>query len=966
MFASLAFYFRAAAAALIRFDCGLSCLNFHSLIAIYVPPLPATYMNGPPVQHRLRFALVIACLLSLTTFAELAVAQPKVAALQKIQSVEGIDEYRLPNGLQVLLVPDTSKPTTTVNLTYRVGSRHENYGETGMAHLLEHMLFKGTPKHPKVWAEFEKRGLAANGSTSNDRTNYTASFSANPDNLNWYVGWLADAMVNSYIARKDLDTEMTVVRNEMESGENNPERTLYKKTLAVMFDWHNYGKDTIGARADVENVDIPRLQAFYRQYYQPDNAVLIVAGSFDSAALLASITKSFGVIKKPTRKLPNFYTLEPAQDGERSVNLRRSGGVPELFAGYHVPPAAHPDYAAMEVLSIVMGDSPSGRLHKRMTEKQLATNVFAFSQGMNEPGFVIFGAQLENAASLDASRTALLDTLESVARDPITADELKRARIKWLKSWEQGFTDPEAVGIALSESIAQGDWRLFFLLRDRVRDVALVDVQRVAVQRLLPDNRTLGTYLPTDKPQRAPAPEKVDVSAQLKAFKPQVAQAGVEAFDATPAVIDQRTQKFSVGGVRAAVLPKGSRGGAVQATLVLHFGNAENLFGTADVADMTAALLDKGTRSMNRQQLQDRLDELKTEMSIGASPGRVSVSLLSRKEHLAAAIELVGDVLRNPTFPVETLLEVKRQTLSSIEQQRKEPEAVASMALAQWSNTYPPGDVRHSRSFDETIQGVSAVSLEAVRAFHGRYYGAARGEFAAVGDMDVAAVKQALQTALGDWSTGEAFTRIANPLSADKPTRFMLSTPDKQNATMMVRQGIALTDNDADYAALSMANYLLGGGGNSRLWKRIREAEGLSYDVRSGISWNSLEPHSDWEASAIFAPQNQAKVEAAFKEEVAKALKDGFTTQELSEGQLGLLNFRRLSRAQDATLARALANNLYLERSFAKAAQVDAALAALTVPQVNAALKKYIRPDGFATAFAGEFKAPTSDPVKKP
>ena len=922
---------------------------------------------------RLRFALITACLLCLFSFTELAVAQPKVTALQRIQSVEGIDEYRLPNGLQVLLVPDSSKPTTTVNLTYRVGSRQENYGETGMAHLLEHMLFKGTPKHPKVWAEFEKRGLAANGSTNADRTNYTASFSVNADNLNWYVGWLADAMVNSFIARKDLDTEMTVVRNEMESGENNPERTLYKKTLAVMFDWHNYGKDTIGARADVENVDIPRLQAFYRQYYQPDNATLIVSGSFDTTALLSAISKSFGVIKKPARKLPNFYTLEPAQDGERSVNLRRSGGVPELFAGYHIPPAAHPDYAAVEVLSIVMGDSPSGRLHKRMTEKQLATNVFAFSQGMNEPGFVIFGAQLENANSLDASRAALLDTLESVARDPISADELKRARIKWLKSWEQGFTDPETVGIALSESIAQGDWRLFFLLRDRVRDVALADVQRVAVQRLLPDNRTLGTYLPTDKPQRAPTPEKVDVQAQLKAFQPQAAQASVEAFDATPAVIDQRTQKFNVGGagnIKAAVLPKGSRGGAVNATLVLRFGNAETLFGTTDVADFTAALLDKGTRNLNRQQIQDRLDELKTEMSIGSSPGRLSVSLLSRKEHLAAAIALVGDVLRNPTFPAETLLEVKRQTLSAIEQQRKEPEAVASMALAQWSNTYPPGDVRHSRNFDDMVLGVNAVNLEAVRAFHSRFYGAARGEFAAVGDMDVAAVKQALQTALGDWAAGMPFTRIANPLKADKPTRVMLPTPDKQNAYMVVRQGIALTDNDVDYAALSMANYLLGGGGNSRLWKRIREGEGLSYDVRSGISWNSPEANSDWEASAIFAPQNQAKVEAAFKEEVARALKDGFTAQELSEGQRGLLNFRRLSRAQDATLARALVSNLYFDRSFAKAAQVDAALAALTLPQVNTALKKYIKPDAFASAFAGEFgkdvKSPGADAVKKP
>ena len=903
------------------------------------------------MSYRLLLALVVSCALSAVAPATVRAAPP-----DKLQSVEGIDEYRLANGLQVLLVHDTAKPTTTVNLTYRVGSRYENYGETGMAHLLEHMLFKGTPKHPKVWADFEKRGLAANGSTSFDRTNYTASFSTNEENLDWYLGWLADAMVNSFIARKDLDTEMTVVRNEMESGENSPERTLYKKTLAVMYDWHNYGHDTIGARSDVENVDTPRLQAFYRLYYQPDNATLIVAGSFDTSKVLASIDASFGMLAKPTRKLPTFYTLEPVQDGERSVTVRRTGGVPVLFAGYHMPPAAAPDFAAAELLSIIMGDTPSGRLHKRLTETRLATTVFAFTQGLAEPGFSIFGAQLASAKGLAESRAALLGTLESVATEPITADELKRARTKWLKGWEQGFTNPEAIGVALSESVAQGDWRLFFLLRDRVRAVTLADVQRVAAQRLLPDNRTLGTYLPTDKPERAPAPGKVDVPTQLESFRPQAAQASVETFDASPALIDRRTQRFEVGGIQAAVLPKASRGGVVQAVLTLHFGDATRLFGQGEVPDILAALLDKGTGKLSREQVQDRLDELKTELSISSSAGRVSVGLLSRREHIADAIALVGELLRTPSLPADALDEIKRQSLSGIEQQRKEPGAVAGMALERLADPYPRGDVRHARSFDEMVQDVNAVTLDSVRAFHARFYGAKKGEFAAVGDMDVAAVRQALQSALGDWSAGEPFTRIAHPLNPAQPARLMLVTPDKQNAVMAVKQGVALTDNDADYAALMMANHLLGGGGNSRLWKRIREKEGLSYDVRSSVAWGSVEPNSEWEASAIFAPQNQAKVEAAFREEVARALQDGFTAQELTEGQRGLLSFRRLSRAQDGALAGALASNLYLGRTFARSAEVDAALAKLTLAEVNAALRKYVRPDTFAAAFAGDFK----------
>ncbi len=389
--------------------------------------------------------LLALCLAPLSLLAPLA-AQTLPAGVSAVRSVEGIDEYRLANGLQILLVPDDSKPTTTVNLTYRVGSRHENIGETGMAHLLEHMLFKGSPKHPKVWAEFTKRGLAANGSTSFDRTNYTASFSANDDNLQWYLGWLADSMVNSHVARADLDTEMTVVRNEMESGENNPSRMLIQRTMAAAYDWHPYGRSVIGARSDVENVDIPRLQAFYRLYYQPDNATLIVSGKFEPQRVLQWVAASFGPIPKPTRTLPAMYTLDAAQDGERQVTLRRSGGAPLLMAAYHVPAGSQADFAAVELLAQVLGDTPAGRLHKQLTEKQLAASTFAFAWSLADPAVLMLGAGLAPGQDVEQARGVLLDVGEAIAKAPITDDELKRARTQWLNGWEQTFTDPENVG----------------------------------------------------------------------------------------------------------------------------------------------------------------------------------------------------------------------------------------------------------------------------------------------------------------------------------------------------------------------------------------------------------------------------------------------------------------------------------------------------------------------------------------
>lgn len=935
-------------------------------------PVQRPFFSARSAWRAVSLASALACALTLPPSAEAAqVAQPAkthsmgAAAsataprgpLQPVSMVEGIREYRLPNGLQVLLNPDDSKPTTTVNMTYRVGSRHESYGETGMAHLLEHLMFKGSPRHPQVWAEFNKRGFSANGSTWYDRTNYFASFAANEDNLKWYLQWQADAMVNSFIARKDLDSEMTVVRNEMEMGENDPGRVLMEKTLSAMYQWHNYGKSTIGARTDVEGVDISRLQAFYKRHYQPDNATLIISGKFDAAKALAWVQQAFAAVPKPQRVLPPLYTLDPVQDGERSVTLRRVGGTPLLFAGYHVMPGAHPDYAAVSLLTTILGDSPSGRLHKQLVDKQLAASVFSFSEGLADPGFILLGAQLGAQQDADAADKALLSAGESFAQQPVTVEELERARAKWLKDWDAGFADPQHVGVALSESVAQGDWRLYFLMRDRIKAIQLADVQRVAQRYFVGANRTLAQYVPTPQPVRAPVPQRVDVATELKGFQGQAAQAQAEVFDATPANIDARTQRFALpSGMKVALLPKSTRGQSVKATLTLRFGTAETLAGWGEVPSALAALLDKGTAQLSRQQVQDRLDALQSDVAFSAGPGQLNVALSSRREHLPALMTLVSDLLKQPSLPADVLEEVRSQALAGIEAQRKEPEAVLAEAMSRHGDPYPLGDVRHARSFDETVADWQAVKAERVKAFHQRFVSAANAQFSAVGDFDAVAVRTVLTQGFGAWRNAEPFARIPDPLVPVPAARLVLSTPDKQNATMSVQQALPLSDRDADYPALMLANHLLGGGGDSRLWNRIRERDGLSYSVYSGIQWNPQEAHSDWTATAIFAPQNRDKVESAFREEIDRALKQGFTQAEFESGKRGLLSFRRLGRAQDARLAAGWVSNLYLARDFAVSARVDAQLEALTLTEVNAALRRHLQPAQFVFGFAGDFK----------
>lgn len=882
----------------------------------------------------------------------------RAAGLRPVAAVEGIEAWQLANGLQILLVPDASKPTTTVNLTYRVGSRHENYGETGMAHLLEHLIFKGTPKHPNVWGEFSRRGLRANGTTWFDRTNYFASFAANDANLEWFLGWHADAMVNSFIAKKDLDSEMTVVRNEMEMGENSPGRILYQKTLSAMYDWHAYSKDTIGARADVENVDIARLQAFYRTYYQPDNATLIVSGQFDRAKVLGWVARDFGRLPKPRRALPRLYTLDAPQDGERSVTLRRVGGTPLIYAAYHLPPAGHPDFAAAELLALALGDGQSGRLQKALVEKGLAAGVGADTLALHDPGVGLFVAQLGPQQAVEPAREALLSALEGLAAEPLREDEVERARRQWLKAWDQTFSNPEKVGVALSDSVAQGDWRLFFLLRDRIEALPAAEVQRVAVERLLPSNRTLATYLPTEAPRRAPAPAGVDIADQFKGFAARPGAQAAVAFDTRPEALDRATERGTLPvGLQYALLPKPTRGAAVQARLVLRLGTLDSLRGQGERASLVAALLDKGTPSLDRTQIQDRLLALRSELAISQEPGSVTLSLQSKRDTLPETLRLVATLLREASFPEPVLQELRAQALAELDNQRQDPEARAALALARHGQPYARGDVRHARSPEEVREDLLAVEAASLRDFHRRFYGAGHAAFAAVGDFDPAAVRQALAEAFEGWSSPEPQADIPRPAVAVPPARLVERTPDKQNAILVAHLGgLGLTDLDPDYPALLVGNQALGLGGGSRLWKRIREREGLSYSVVSFFQWNPREPNASWHAEAIFAPQNRDKVETAFREELQRALREGLSTAEVEAVKKGLLAARALRRAQDVQIATSLSAQLLLGRRYATEAAVDAAIARLTAEQVNAALRRWLDPARLVQVVAGDFK----------
>ncbi len=884
--------------------------------------------------------------------------------VSKGASVEGITEYFLQNGLQVLLYPDNSKQTITVNITYKVGSRHEGYGETGMAHLLEHMVFKGTPRHPNIPNELSKHGARPNGTTWYDRTNYFETFSSSDENLRWALDLEADRMVNSYVAKKDLDKEMTVVRNEFEMGENDPGSILMERVLSTAYLWHNYGKSTIGARADIENVPIERLQGFYRKYYQPDNAVLMVAGKIDEKKTIWLVHEYFSKIPKPARELIPTYTVEPTQDGERHVSLKRVGDVQALACLYHIPPGSHPDAAAVDILTDIMTMQPSGRLYKALIETKKASSQYGYCATLKEPGFVYFGAQVRKENDLEEVKNIMMQTLDDIAKNPPTKEEVDRAKNKQIKDFELSMRNTEYVGRSISEFIGMGDWRLGFIYRDNIKKVTPEDVQRVALRYFKPANRTTGVFIPEAKPDRADIPAAPDIAALVKNYKGDSNIAQGEAFDPSCSNIESRTQRGQLNnGMKYAFLPKTTKGNVVQANINLKLGDIHSLQNKATISSFTAGMLDKGTATMTRQQIKDEFDKLKARVGFSGSGQNVNVSIQTTRENLTACLKIVADILKNAGFNEKDFEEMRNQKLAAVEEQKSDPNALVGIAMNKHLNPFPKEDVRYPEGIEEQLESIKGVKLEDCKQFHKEFYGANNGNVSIVGDFDEKETKNLLNAELGSWNSQRPYARLEDPFMEVSVVNQNIETPDKANAMFLAGMNLKLRDDDPDYPALVLGNYILGGGFlNSRLATRIRQKEGISYGVGSQIFADAEDQNGGFMAYAIYAPENRDKLEAAFREEIERMVKEGFTEQEVTDAKSGLLQSRKVNRSQDNSLAGALNGMLPIGRTFQFTEMMENKIQALTPEQIHNAIKKYIDVNKISYFKGGDF----ANKLKKP
>ena len=893
----------------------------------------------------------------------LGATQLNSAQIKKTASVEGITEYALDNGMKVLFFPDNSSQTITVNVTYLVGSRHEGYGEKGMAHLLEHLVFKGTPSHEDIPNELTERGARANGTTWYDRTNYYETFNATDDNLEWALDLESDRMMNSYISKEDLDSEFSVVRNEFESGENSPSRTLSQKVIRAAYMWHNYGNSTIGNRSDIERVPIANLKAFYKKYYRPDNAVLMITGKFDNKRTLELVDKYFGPLNNPSTILNEVPTVEPAQDGEKRVELNRVGDLQLLMALYHSPAGSDADYSALTLVQNVLNDAPSGRLYKALVETQMASNVYASNPFTKDPGFINFNVSVPSEKSLADAEKTLLSVLDGLKDNPITSEELKRARANVMKQLDQLSRNSGYMATYMSEFIGAGDWRLAFIHRDRVESTTVEEVNAAVQKYFIPTNRTIGNFIPTDKPERVEILHPEGVAEMVASYKGKVAMDVGEDFDVDYDNIQNRLDSgiLPKSGIEYGFISKANRGETVTLSFAIRSGNVDDYMNKGVTAGFVASLLNKGTQSRSRQDIEDALSAISSSVGFSGRNGLVYASISSTKEHLPSALEIMTDMLKNPKFDISELDKIKTQRLAGLESSASDPQFLAVQRMRQINQVHSKGHPNYFPNIDEQIAMIKEVSIERIQSFYDNYYGISdNASLVVIGSMDVDMVKTYFEDNFSDFKSDKPFSEIKNPYKQNVAANENIITPDKKNAFTIGMLSAKTTEVDKDNAALQIAGTIFGGGFlNSRVATRLRQQDGISYGAGAQVSIDSDpdDKNSNLIIYAIYAPMNAEKVQIGFKEELERFIVDGITQEELDSALNGWIQGQTVSRAKDNELSSLINNNLYFDRDMSFQAALESQVSALTVEKVNAVIKKYFKSlDQWTVVNGGDFQ----------
>jgi zinc protease len=928
---------------------------------------------------------------------------PPVAGYTPVRTVGGISEYTLnANGLDVLLMEDHSAPVLTFMVTFHVGSRNEVVGTTGSTHLLEHLMFKGSEHFNAANGKsfdtmMDRVGGINNASTWLDRTNYYENLPS--DHLELAIQLEADRMRGLLLREEDRQTEMTVVRNEFERGENDPAEALDKEVTAAAFIAHPYHHPTIGWRSDIEKVSIQKLRQFYDTFYWPDNATVTIIGDFHPANALALLQRHFGGISRAKSPIPQVYTEEPPQTGPRRVVVRRPGEVGAVQIAYKAPRALDPAEAPLEVLAAILSDGKTSRLYRALIDTNLAIAADATKGFFHDNTLFSVTALLAPGVTHEKVEHAILDEVKKVNASGVTAEEVSRAINKLLAQTAYQRDGSFAIAGQINECIAVGDWAWYVTGPEKIKAVTAADVNRVAKQYLNEDQSTTGWFIPqtaategeksaalwrspahpaarrpnfyrdSDVPSadgsRVPSPRGMAArqaddtaggagSASSASQPPPNAQPQTAPAVAGSALVAPRVHRRTIAGIDVITLPTAIHD-VVTIRGALSGGDVFNPPENAAIADLTAGMLDKGTTQHDKFALAALLEQAGATLHFGTGTHTVNVSGKCLRKDLPLVIGLLAEQLRSPRFDADEFAKLKKQLTGERRRLMEDTDYRAEAAFERAA--FPAGHPNRPAADEKYLADLEAATLDQVKAFHAANYGPASFHVVLVGDVDEDAVNHSFATDFGGWQGGKPIPTTAKaPLPATGTTE-KVNMPGKTSVTFVIGQPSELRYADAHYQALRMATAVLGSGFfSARLLDHVRNREGLTYGIGAQLDADTY-ADGDWYIEGTFAPELLDKGVASTMRELHNFCANGVTADELKNFKVTLTGSYKVALSTTGGLANVLLGAIQRGYGPEWVDQYPHVVENLTLDEVNGAIRQFLNPEKMIAVEAGTLPA---------
>lgn len=858
----------------------------------------------------------------------------------------------LPNGLKVLTKEVHSAPVVSFQVWYRVGSRNEHTGITGVSHLLEHMLFKGTKRYQvgEIARTLSVNGARFNAATYLDWTYYWETLSS--DRLELAMQIESDRMVNSLIDPGQFKSEMTVVRSELEGGENNPQELLRRAVWASAFEVHPYHWPVIGWRVEVENVPRDAIYGYYKQHYAPNNAVVIIVGDFDTDRALAMVRHYFGATPRiPTP--PPVYSQEPPQHGEHRVVVNRAGNLSHLKIGYHIPEGKHPDFYPLDVLSQVLSGGRSARFYQTLVETQLAVAASGGDPTLRDPSLFVVSATPRPGVALADLEKAALAQIERLKNEDVSDEELRRAKnqIEADFIYQQDSVTDQAERLGYNE-MAVG-WRYLETYLDRIRAVTAADLRRVARQYFIETNRTVGWFVPTAGPGSPGASPVGEAAARAEPAPPGARPIPLP--KPTPALkrATRVTRTVLDNGMVVIVSENKSN-----PTVALH-GNMATAGSGRDPADrpglagMTAGMLSRGTERRSSLEIARELETVGASTSFSTDDDALNFGGGALSKDLDRLLDVFSDELRHPTFPAAELDKLRQQSLAGLEQELENPGARARRAFLR--AVYPPGHPYRPETVEEAQASLKAMTRDELAAFYRRHYGPDTAILVITGDVTNDQALAAVRRHFGDWARNPDAPRQLppNPPLQERPVREVIAMPDKSEVEVYYGFAGQLTRKDPDFYAAQVMNTVLGGGSGlvSRLARRVRDQEGLVYGIYSYFDSGKVAGPFTIELGTN--PGNVNRALTSLQRQVAQMHDQGITDRERAEAVAYITGFFPVRLESNAGVAGILLVAEYYGLGMDYIQKYPSYYEAVTTSQVNEAARKHLHPERAAVVIAG-------------